>query len=94
MSSLWMGLVAQVPCVVCQQLGHDSPSQVHHMRTGSLGKRHSDHLTAALCPEHHTGAYSIHKDRERFERRFGCELDLVAATVEGVERILKRRGVK
>lgn len=94
MSSLWMGLVAQVPCVVCAQMGHESPSVVHHLRDGNLGKRESDHLTIALCPEHHVGNYSIHKDRDRFERQFGSEIRLLADTVAGVEQILKRRGVK
>lgn len=94
MSSVWMGLVAQVSCVACAQLGHASPVVVHHMRTGMLGKRQSDHLTIALCPEHHVGGHSIHRDRENFERQFGSELELMAATVAGVERILKRRGVK
>lgn len=93
--SLWMSLVAQVPCVVCQQLGiTDSPVQVHHMRDGNLGKRQSDHLTIALCPEHHAGSYSIHTDRERFERQFGSELQLLAMTVAGVEKILKAKGVR
>lgn len=94
MTSVWMGLVAQVPCVVCAQIGHESPVVVHHMRTGMLGKRQSDHLTIALCPEHHVGSYSIHHDREKFERQFGSELELMAATVAGVERILKKRGVE
>lgn len=95
MSSLWMGLVAQVPCVVCAQIGRpDSPVVVHHMRDNNLGKRKSDHLTIALCPEHHVGSYSIHRAREQFERQFGSELELMAATIEGVEAILKRKGVK
>ena len=94
MSSTWMGLVAQVPCVVCAQMGKESPSVVHHMRDGNLGKRKSDHLTIALCPEHHVGNYSIHKTRDQFERQFGSELELMAATIDGVEKILKRRGVR
>jgi len=92
--SLWMSLVAQVPCVACSQLGFKTPVVVHHMRNGNLGKRKSDHLTIALCPEHHVGNYSIHKDRDRFERQFGSEVDLLAATVAGVEKLLQRRGVK
>lgn len=94
LSSLWMGLVARVPCVVCAQLGYETPAQVHHMRDGNLGKRQSDFLTIAVCPEHHTGSYSIHKDRERFERQFGSELQLLALTIEGVARVLMRMGVK
>lgn len=93
--SLWMGLVAQVPCVVCAQLGYgDSPSVVHHMRDGNLGMRKSDYLTIALCPEHHVGKHSIHADRDSFERQFGTELDLLVATHRGVEQVLKRRGVR
>lgn len=93
-SSLWMGLVARVPCVVCAQIGQESQSQVHHMRSGMLGKRKSDLLTIAVCPEHHTGSYSIHTQREDFERQFGTELDLLVATLEGVERIIKSKGVR
>ena len=95
MSSLWMSLVAQVPCVACEQMGIlDSPSQVHHMRFNDLGKRKSDYLTIALCPEHHVGNYSIHNDRERFERQFGSEIELMDATIAGVEKILRNKGVR
>lgn len=90
-----MGLVAQVPCVVCAQMGvYDSPSVVHHMRFNDLGKRKSDFLTIAICPPHHDGKHSIHKSREAFERQFGDEDTLHALTVQGVEQILKRRGVR
>lgn len=92
MSSAWMRLVAQVPCVACAQLGHTTPAQVHHMRFNDLGKRKSDRLVIALCPDHHTGSYSIHKDRKRFERQFGSEIDLLEATLTQVEVLLKRRG--
>lgn len=92
--SLWMSLVAQVPCVVCAQLGQSSPSIVHHMRFNDLGKRKSDMLVIALCPEHHVGSHSIHKSREAFERQFGDEMALHAATLEGLEKILKRQGVR
>ncbi len=89
-----MSLVAQVPCVVCAQIGHESPVVVHHMRNGNLGKRKSDYLTIALCPEHHVGNYSIHNDRERFERQFGSEIELMDATIAGVEKILRNKGVR
>lgn len=91
---LWMALAAQVPCVACAQMGIDSPSQCHHMRQGRLGVRSDDHLVVSLCPEHHTGNHSIHKDREAFERQFGSELDLHARTLAGMERIIKARGVR
>jgi hypothetical protein len=94
MSSLWMGLVAQVPCVACTQMGFQSASHVHHMRTGQLGKRKSDYLTIALCPTHHVSEYSIHGDRDNFERQFGDEDTLHAMTLAGVEKILKQRGFK
>lgn len=94
MSSLWMGLAARVPCVVCAQLGADSPAQVHHMRDSRLGVRSDDRLVIALCPEHHVGAHSIHRNREAFERQFGSELDLHAKTLAGIERLLKGMGVR
>lgn len=89
-----MGLVAQVPCVVCAQIGYETPAQVHHMRFNDLGKRKSHYLTIAICPEHHTGSYSMHNDPDGFSRQFGDEDTLHALTIAGVEQILKRRGVR
>jgi hypothetical protein len=89
-----MGLTARVPCVACAQLGIDSPPQVHHMRDGRLGVRSDDRLVIALCAEHHVGAHSIHRNRDAFERQFGSELELHAATLAGIERVLMSMGVR
>lgn len=94
MSSLWLGLVARVPCVACAQTGIESPSVCHHMRDNQLGKRQDDRLSIALCPLHHVGEVSIHNRRKDFERQFGSELELHAATLAGIESILKARGFR
>ena len=55
----YMGLVAQLPCVICVLLGQPSPQvEVHHVATGS-GVR-SDFGVAPLCPEHHRGQSGFH----------------------------------
>ena len=60
-----MGRVAQTGCVVCRRLGHGwVPGQVHHVAEGSSVR--SDFATVCLCPQHHTGPWSVHKAKERF----------------------------
>lgn len=86
-----MGLVAKVRCVACAQMGVNSPSEVHHMRFGDMGKRKSDYLSIALCPDHHRGTHSIHQNRRQFERQFGDEDTLHALTLEGIDRVIKSR---
>ena len=88
----WMGLVARVPCVICARMGlGESDSQVHHLKFGSGAcNQTSDHLTIALCPEHHTGASGVHTLKERgLYLRYKCsELDLLADTISAVEGLL------
>lgn len=84
----WMGRVAALSCVVCRNAGlGETPAVVHHIRTGQGGaQRASDFLTIPLCPEHHDGKDSIHKDRQGFQRRYGTELDLLAQTIKEAAR--------
>jgi hypothetical protein len=91
----WMGLVAQVPCVICTRQGiAGSPSIVHHMKHGTgASDRARDVLTIALCPGHHVGPEGVHTLKERGLRlRYNCsEIDLLADTIEGVVTVLSRR---
>lgn len=90
-ASRWMGRVAGVNCIVCQQLGYgETPAVVHHIKeeTGA-GQRQSPFLTIPLCPQHHTDGprgVAYHKGFREFERIYGTELDLLAATIEAIER--------
>jgi len=92
----WMGLVARVPCVLCQHLGlGETPAQVHHLKTGrGMTDKAPDFLTIALCPEHHTGATGVHqlKDRGLYTRYGLDELELLSMTIEGVNDLLYSAG--
>jgi len=73
----YMGRVAALGCIVC-----DSPAQVHHIREGQgMAQRASNYLTIPLCPEHHSGGFSIHKSPRQFTDIYGSELDLLAETI-------------
>lgn len=93
----WMGLVARVPCVLCQHMGlGDTPAQVHHLKLGTgASDRAADYLTIALCPEHHTGSSGVHALKERGLRlRYNLsEIDLLAMTIEAVEEMIWNAGV-
>ena len=57
--SRYMGLIAQMRCVVCRRfVATGEPVEVHHISEGS-GKR-SGFATAPLCSEHHRGKSGLH----------------------------------
>lgn len=91
-----MGLVARVPCVLCQHMGlGDTPAQVHHMKQGTgMTNKADDALTIALCYEHHQGASGVHQLKDKGLRlRYGVgELELLAMTIHGVNELLWRTG--
>jgi len=70
-----MSKVAQLDCIACGKHG----VHVHHIRTERIK---SDFLTVPLCPECHTGDFSIHGSKEQFTNIYGSELDLLAQTIE------------
>jgi hypothetical protein len=62
-------------------------AEVHHIRTGQGGaQRASDFLTVALCPECHRGRLGLHGDRTLLRLAGVTELDLLAFTIESIER--------
>lgn len=82
----YMDRVAGMGCIVCRNAGFgESPAVIHHIREGQGGaQRAPNWLTIPLCPEHHDGKDSIHKDRQGFQARYGSELDLLAQTISEV----------
>lgn len=77
-----MRRVAELPCLICDQLGFgQTPAEVHHI--GDSAER-SDFLTIPLCPEHRRGRTGFHGLGEReFNRRYGTtEMDLLAETIK------------
>ena len=81
-----MNRVAQLPCLACGVSG----VQIHHIREGQGGsQRASDFLTVPLCQECHTGEFSIHNATRAFTNIHGSELDMLAQTLDQLE---KQRG--
>ena len=76
--------VAALPCVLCGALGRETVGvHVHHLRSGTgAGRRAPWPLTAALCPECHTGSHGVHGDRQLLRQAKVDEVDLVAMTLE------------
>jgi len=78
----WMARVAELPCLICEQMGlrQDGRTEVHHI--GDSAHR-SDWLTIPLDRQHHEGALGFHGLGEReFNRRYKTdELHLLAETI-------------
>lgn len=84
-----MAKVAEVGCIVCRGIGYGYvPAQVHHLKEEcGAGQRQSPFLTIPLCPAHHTDGgpgVAYHAGFRAFERLYGTELDLLAATIEAL----------
>ena len=71
----YMGKIADLNCVACGAFG----VHVHHIRTERIK---NNYLTIPLCPSCHVGDFSIHKSKRQFENVYGCELILLAKTIE------------
>lgn len=71
----YMGRVAALSCITCGKDG----VHVHHIRTERIK---NNFLTIPLCPSCHLGEFSIHMSKQQFESVYGCELTLLAMTIE------------
>lgn len=74
-------------CILCQR-----PPHLHHPRfAAGAGQKMSDWLVIPLCPDHHQhGGHgvAIHAGQTTFERMYGTEENLLAATIKRVVRRL------
>ncbi len=69
-----MGKVAMLGCLIHA----GTPAQVHHLTTVTP---RNNMLVIPLCPECHTGAFSIHKTKHEFLKLYGSEWLLLADTL-------------
>ena len=81
-SKRWMARVAQLPCLICEQMGIKQMGRTyaHH---GFDNTHRSDALTAPLCLDHHQGPNGFHTLGAReFQRRYRTdETHLIAETI-------------
>lgn len=84
-----MGRVAALGCVLCDILGcaGDTPANVHHIREGQgMAQRSSNWLVIPLCPTCHQGRHGIHGDKALLRLAKVEELDLLAITIERLNK--------
>lgn len=75
--------VASLPCAACDAIG----VQLHHIRVGQgMSQRAGHGLVIPLCPDCHTGNFSIHSSRRQFQAVYGSELALLNDTILEVFR--------
>ena len=81
----YFGLVASLGCIVCRNNGYyDTPSEIHHIGNGTMGKKASDDKTIPLCFLHHRGGgygVAVHAGRKAFESNFGTEQKLLKQVI-------------
>jgi hypothetical protein len=93
LSNFHMGIVRQLPCVVCRRFELTGlPVELHHVAEGS-GLR-SDFAVVPLCSEHHRGGAGLHgmgtKEFIRLYRPPGdSEYGLLCWLLEDLARFLK-----
>lgn len=80
--------IASIGCIACHILGYGySPTEVHHIRTGTgAGRKAHWSRAIGLCPQHHRlGGYgiAIHAGIDGFENTIGMtELELLEKQLE------------
>ena len=77
-SKRYMQKVREVGCLIC-----DQSANAHHIREERIK---NDYLTIPLCREHHQGDFSIHMSKRQFTDIYGSELDLLAMTIERLNK--------
>lgn len=79
----YLSRVANVGCIVCRNNGfHDTPAEIHHLRSGVGAGQRSNHVRSIpLCPIHHRsgghGEIGYHQLPKSFEARYGTEEELL-----------------
>lgn len=79
-----MDKAASLSCVLCDT----RPVELHHIREGQgMSQRASNFLVVALCPACHRGPIGLHGDRSLLRIKKLEELDLLAMTIEAMEKV-------
>lgn len=84
----YLNRVQSLGCILCRHLGYgETPAVIHHAREGEGGaQRAPNWLAIPLCPTHHTGKDGIHGTRNALLPLKADEMDLLAWTIEALNR--------
>ena len=66
-------------CICCQKMGFlDSPTEIHHINEGRIGKRADFNKTIPLCVFHHRlGKESYHYSPKKFDAKWGTQKEIL-----------------
>jgi hypothetical protein len=81
----YLGLVAGLPCCVCEKLGVEQQfrTEVHHKLVRGKGIRAGDYDTMPLCIYHHRiGKFgeAVHNGTKTFEDNYGSQDEHIRET--------------
>ena len=84
----YLARIAELPCVLCELLGRETVGvHIHHLRENAgIGRRSAHWLCMPLCPTCHVGKHGVHGDRQLLRQAKVDEVDLLAATIERLNR--------
>jgi hypothetical protein len=79
----WMSKARQLGCIICIKERKTAPwatppeyTAIHHIEGKTKPEAHF--LTLPLCPAHHqTGPDALHRNKAKFEAKFGTQKDLL-----------------
>ena len=83
-----MDKVASFGCIICYLLGfEESPTELHHLQEGRVGKRSSHFKVIPLCPKHHRiGKDSYHYSPKNFKEKWGTQEKLLEKVLTYVKK--------
>ena len=66
-------------CICCRKMGfQDSPTEIHHINEGRIGKRADFNKTIPLCVFHHRqGKESYHYSPKKFDAKWGTQKEIL-----------------
>ena len=89
----WLDDVASLGCVVCRNLGFgSSPSEIHHVRSGSgMAQRAPHSHVLPLCSRHHRACYptGFHAAPKSWQAEHGSEDTLLVQVVREITALRK-----
>lgn len=91
----YMGLVRQLPCIICYEWGmiQKSKTEAHHPIHGRFATRKEDDLTVIpLCQGHHVQGFDktkveLHAHPSKWKRIYGPDHQFIERTQDAIERL-------